>query len=154
MISPQFLGITILIFDQISKFIINSFIPSECVITVIPIIFNITNIKNNGTVLGILHDINHNFSIVIFIILLSALLFVYKNWAKIRKNHRYAFCFIISGGISNLLDRIFRGAVIDFFDFGVYLLRCPCFNIADLCIFIAIIFIFFDVFFKKRKHQS
>lgn len=44
---------------------------------------------------------------------------------------------ILTGGISNLFDRIFRGYVIDFID--INLLNFPSFNIADISIVIGIV---------------
>ena len=44
---------------------------------------------------------------------------------------------ILSGGIGNLIDRIFRGYVVDFID--VNLFSFPNFNIADISVTIGII---------------
>ena len=48
---------------------------------------------------------------------------------------------ILTGGISNLFDRIFRGYVIDFIDTN--LLNFPSFNIADISIVIGIVVVSF-----------
>lgn len=40
---------------------------------------------------------------------------------------------IVAGGIGNLIDRIFRGYVIDYIDITP-LIKYPMFNIADICV--------------------
>ena len=42
---------------------------------------------------------------------------------------------VIAGGIGNLIDRIFRGYVIDYIDINP-LIKYPVFNIADMCVVI------------------
>lgn len=42
-------------------------------------------------------------------------------------------CFILAGGISNVIDRVIRGYVTEFFDFGH---SVPVFNIADIFVLI------------------
>ena len=60
---------------------------------------------------------------------------------------------ILSGGIGNLIDRLFRGAVVDFIDVGykeVY--RWPAFNVADSCVCIGVtLFVITLLFFNKKK---
>ncbi len=47
----------------------------------------------------------------------------------------FALSLLISGGLGNLIDRLFRGgAVIDFMILGVGPVRTGVFNIADLCL--------------------
>jgi len=43
-------------------------------------------------------------------------------------------CLILAGGVSNLADRITKGAVVDFLNVGVGGLRTGIFNVADLAI--------------------
>jgi signal peptidase II len=51
-----------------------------------------------------------------------------------------AWCLLLAGGLSNLLDRVARGgAVVDFLNVGVGALRTGIFNVADLAITIGIV---------------
>ena len=64
---------------------------------------------------------------------------------------------IIAGGLGNLIDRVFRSYVIDYFE--VKLFRFAVFNFADCCIVIGaiimvILFIFFDKSEKKEKVKN
>ena len=60
-------------------------------------------------------------------------------WKKIHQNNKLSFgiSFLLGGIIGNLIDRIFRGYVIDFIDFKLW----PVFNIADIFVVIGIILV-------------
>jgi signal peptidase II len=48
---------------------------------------------------------------------------------------------IFSGGVSNLIDRFWRGGVIDFLSFNIGDWYWPTFNIADIFIFLGVTFL-------------
>ncbi len=52
---------------------------------------------------------------------------------------RIGFLFLLSGGIGNLIDRCFRDGVVDFLSFFQF----PIFNIADVCISLGVLYLFF-----------
>ncbi len=58
---------------------------------------------------------------------------------------------LIGGAISNLLDRIIYGAVIDFISIGIKNLRWPTFNLADVGIVIGSLLIVFMP--KQNSHK-
>ena len=54
---------------------------------------------------------------------------------EFRQNRSLVFeIFIFAGGISNFLDRILLGGVVDFIDFHVMGWHWPTFNVADICV--------------------
>jgi signal peptidase II len=59
--------------------------------------------------------------------------------------HRIIFALIISGGLSNIIDRIYFGCVIDFINLHFW----PVFNFADIYITIGVLIFFKIVYFKK-----
>ncbi len=60
---------------------------------------------------------------------------------------------IVAGGVGNLIDRIFRGYVIDYIDFR--LIGFAIFNFADCCVVIGtILLLVYLVFFEGRKKQE
>ena len=60
---------------------------------------------------------------------------------------------ILGGGISNLIDRLFRGFVIDYLDIN-YLFKYPIFNLADICIVIGVFLIIMSLFFNKQERGN
>ncbi|MDR1417561.1 MAG: signal peptidase II [Endomicrobium sp.] len=150
---PIVVCVILLIIDQVTKYIVSTFINFGHFINVISFLdfFNLVNVRNTGTAFSMLQGRNFIFSIGIFLVLILIIVFLYKSWDKISLLWRYSFCLIMSGGIGNLIDRIFRGAVVDFLDFGINSLRWPSFNVADSCIFIAVCIILFDILVLNRK---
>ena len=73
---------------------------------------------------------NTNILIGLNMILILAVIIAKKFLPKMSS---IGTCFIISGGISNLLDRIIRGMVIDYIDITRFI-NIPIFNLADILI--------------------
>lgn len=56
---------------------------------------------------------------------------------------------VAAGGIGNLIDRIFRGFVVDYLDFCW--IHYPVFNFADCCVVVGIFVIAGYVFWNEKK---
>jgi signal peptidase II len=67
-----------------------------------------------------------------------------SNW------HIVAISLALAGGVSNLIDRVTRGAVVDFLNIGVGQLRTGIFNVADVAIFAGIAMLLFG--FREKQH--
>ena len=124
-----------LLIDQIVKYIV---VASNCDITIIPKYFNLIYVQNTGGVYGIFENNNIAFCIVSAIVLI--LLFMYsKNITKDNKLKRALWQLFLAGGVGNLIDRIFRGFVVDF----VQMIGFGVFNLADAFIVISAAIIIF-----------
>ena len=131
------IGIALIIIDQLTKILV-----INKNITVIPNFFSITYTENLGAAFGI----GNSYIILILNIIIIALLaiFIIKENKKIENYLPYIL--IISGSIGNIIDRIFRGYVIDFLDFNIF--NFPNFNLADICIVIGIFYLLFEIIKK------
>jgi signal peptidase II len=58
---------------------------------------------------------------------------------------------IFAGGLGNLIDRIFRGEVRDFLNFGIGRLRTGVMNLADLYIFFALVVIVGALILRRSR---
>lgn len=61
---------------------------------------------------------------------------------------------VIGGAIGNVIDRIRFGAVADFFDFHLYGVHWPAFNIADASIFIGVALLVWDSLTHRPPPES
>lgn len=126
------LGIMIIILDQLTK----NFLMEKNV-RIIPNVLNFTYTENTGAAFGM--GSNNIWMIIIMNIIILGIIikFIRDKQDKINLKVLVPVVLILSGGIGNLIDRIFRGYVVDFID--VNLFSFPNFNIADISVTIGII---------------
>ena len=122
--------------DQVIKFLI-TFLPINIKFTIIPHFFYITHIHNDGADCNIFSGYRLFLISITLLILLIIFKYIEKN--NLKKIEKISFILIISGIIGNLIDRIFRGYVIDYLEFHIINYNFPVFNIADSMIIIGFI---------------
>lgn len=133
-------AMTVVILDQLTKYMVTSFFDLGETLPLIPGIFHLTYIINPGAAFGIFpHQSAFFLGIVV-------LLFVAFLWLrnKIPKEPFYfplAVGLLLGGAFGNAIDRVRIQGVIDFFDFRIW----PIFNVADIavCVGVALIIFYF-----------
>lgn len=133
----EYIGILIIIIDQITKYIAKSNLELNQSIPIINDLFHITLTTNTGAGFGLLRE-NNSLILFITIIILGFILFYYDKFPK-KGKEQISIVLIVSGALSNLFDRIFLGHIIDFIDFKIW----PIFNIADVSITLGVIYLIF-----------
>ena len=128
------LVILLIVIDQISKFYIVENIGKE-IKNIIPNVLNFTYVENRGGAFGIGQNSTMMFVLVNIIILGIIIRFMIIQKDRIDRKTQVILSMILAGGISNLIDRIVRGFVLDFIDFSP-IISFPVFNIADILIVI------------------
>ena len=145
--------IILILIDQIIKMIIfNTIGTSGETITIIPKLLSLTYVENIGAAFGIFGErlilIGVNIVIIFAIIKLLA---SKKN--QLVKSAKIGMSLVLAGGIGNLIDRIFRGYVIDYFDI-TQLFNYPVFNFADICIVLGVVILFVTILINIVKSQE
>lgn len=128
------LSLDLIIFDQISKYLVLRFWPEISTI-------------NPNVAFSI--PISNAVSLLLTPLLLIIFIIFFLHAAKLDSRWAIAaFGFIVGGGLSNFLDRIVRGGVVDFIDLGFW----PSFNLADSLITIGVLalLIFHDKILTKH----
>ena len=124
----------VFILDRITKIIAVRTMSYGQSINVLPNIFHITLVSNNGTAFGLMKGQN-----VILAVVAAVAVVLIVIYAVTHKGLGFAVSLalglILGGALGNLLDRIKFGYVIDFFDFRIW----PVFNIADSAITVGMI---------------
>ena len=128
------IGNIIVFLDQLSKvLIINKNI------TIIPSLLSFTYTKNYGGAFSI-----GKFQVVTILsiaIIIGILVFLLIKNNDIKNYTPYIL--ILSGSIGNLIDRLFRGFVVDFININLF--NFPSFNIADMCIVFGIFYLIYNL---------
>lgn len=143
--------IVLVFFDQLTKQLALFFLKGTEGISIIPNIFRLYYLENQGAAFSLLEG-HQWFFIVITSIVLILGFFLYCNMPKDTKYKPINWIIILftAGGIGNLIDRCLYRYVIDFFYFE--LIDFPVFNVADIYVVVAAaLLIFLFLFYYKEQ---
>ena len=125
------LTVTVLVvgLDQLTKLLTLHYLPSTGdTFAFIPKVLNFTYIENRGAAFGMLADKRWVFILISIVAIVVMIAFII-----IKKPKDALLCtsvsMIVGGGIGNMIDRIFRGYVVDMID--VQFIDFYVFNVAD-----------------------
>ena len=153
-----FFILPILIADQLTKAIVAQKIALLDSKAIIPGFFNLTHIRNRGAIFGFFSQSGSQFLYIILMLAsLTALGLVVFYFFKTPASEifmKISLSLILAGALGNLIDRVFRGYVVDFLDFYIKKLHWPSFNVADASITIGAILVIFIFFFKMESKCS
>jgi len=138
--------IIFIIIDQVTKM----FLAQD--IMLIEGVLKLSNVQNTGGAFGIFSTSIITVILLNVFVLALMIRFIILKRDYISKLVYLSLLFIIAGGISNLIDRIFRGYVVDFIDF-TQLVNFPVFNFADIVLVIGWIMLIIGVFRDLRNSQ-
>ncbi|MDI6699371.1 MAG: signal peptidase II [Candidatus Saccharicenans sp.] len=141
--------------DQITKYLVARSLVLYQVVEIIPGFFNLTRVHNRGAIFGFLGNSSSSLALV-FLNIGAVLAFAVVSYYFLKTPSemfltRISFALIISGAMGNILDRIFRGYVIDFLDFYLGRFHWPFFNLADSCITVGAALLVFNLFRGQKK---
>lgn len=148
-------AIALLVFvgDQVTKSMVDASIPEHEIVPVIPGFFNLTHVRNGGAAFGLFADSpapwKTGLLIVISIALLGSVIGVVWRSRRLQWEAGVGLSLVLGGALSNLLDRIRMGRVIDFLDFYIRSYHWYTFNLADSAIVVGAGFLVLQVVFSE-----
>lgn len=131
----------VLLIDQISKWWIVNILMKPLKLIYVTSFFDLTLTYNYGVSFGMFS--NQRWSKFVFILIALNIIGFLFYWLRKAETKLLIFSIgmIIGGGLSNVVDRLFRGAVVDFLSFHLGRLYWPAFNFADSFIVIGVMII-------------
>ena len=139
----------IVLIDQISKIFIHQSMDLYQSVTIIPSLLDFTYIRNEGIAFGINFEGSRIFFIVFPIVITFYLISLLRDKEFQSNSSQISLLLIIGGAIGNIIDRIFRGYVVDFIQFDIDIFPYV-FNVADSSVTIGLLFLLYSSIIIQR----
>ena len=125
------LALALVAHDQLVKYQVLTYIPLGAHVPFIPHLVELTYVQNTGAAFSLFNQ--HTWllalaSLVMSLVLAAAL---WKNFFR-HPLGKVTLTLLLAGAVGNLIDRAFRGFVVDMFNF--LFMNFAVFNVADICV--------------------
>lgn len=144
--------ISLVVIDQLIKVLAIKYLMPANSVTLINGVLSLTYLENKGAAFGLWDSTLFLIGVDIAILLVVGKLLFGKKY-EFTKLMKIAYSLILAGGLTNLIDRIFRGYVIDYIDI-TEMFYYPVFNIADICIIVGVTIIMITIIVKTLQKQE
>ena len=131
--------------DAVVKELAAGYLKGSAAVSVIPNVFNLAYVENRGCAWGMFQGQVWPLAVfglvaLVFLIWKRKSIFGIQNLktSKLQNLACVAEPLLYAGIVGNVIDRLFRGYVIDMFDFHWGVHHFPCFNVADSLICISV----------------
>ena len=138
--------------DRISKILAAKYLIGAPTVVVIPHFLGLRYLENTGMAFSMLSGKTALLALITGIALLFLAYFIFIKPSK-NKFENMCFILIFAGGIGNLIDRVFQGYVIDYFEF--LFMKFAVFNVADVYVCLGVglyvLYTLYTEFYLKGK---
>ena len=160
-ILPIIAVVVLILLDQGTKFWALASLKPIHNMTLMEGFMDLTFVENRGVAFGMFSG-QRWFILLLTGIIAVGLIWFYKAMPKKKEYFplRVSLVLVLSGAIGNIIDRLFRGYVVDFFEFTFF--EWPVFNVADIYVVVGVILLALmilfvvkdeDLDFKKKKDE-
>ena len=137
--------------DQLTKYLALVNLKPIGSTTVVDGFLDLTFVENRGVAFGMFSG-KKWFILLLTLCIVAFLVYYFVKMPRTKEYQwvRCAMVLVLAGAVGNMLDRVFRGYVVDFFYFS--LIDFPIFNVADIYVVVATIglFILFLFVYKEK----
>lgn len=142
--------------DQLLKYLVDLHLKPIGTVPLIPNAVHLTYIENRGAAFSALQGKYVFLVVFTSIAILAGIIWICASKKKTPKLAVWSIATVVGGGIGNLIDRVFRGYVIDYIDFRI--INFAVFNFADICVvcgtILLAVFILFSDFGRQGVGRS
>lgn len=140
--------------DQITKHIALTKLKPIGNTTFIKGFMDFTFVENRGAAFGMLSGARWFFVIITIIVTAAILIYIKKYMPKTKEYRlvKVALTLILAGAWGNVIDRMFRGYVVDYFE--TVFIRWPVFNVADIYVVVGTIILAYAFIFVIKDEPK
>jgi signal peptidase II len=147
----------VVLLDRMTKWFIAEKITQNDSVVIIPGLFRLTHVQNQGAAFGLFSESPSEFKVAMLILFSVAALAVvsallWKNGNAMNAT-AVALSLVFGGALGNLWDRVAAGRVIDFLDFYVGSHHWPAFNVADSAIVVGALLLLSEIFLAPQEEK-
>lgn len=140
-----------ILIDQFTKYIALLEVRTRVQIDIIKGVFSLCYTENTGMAFSMLSDRTDVLIMVTCVFMAVLLIILLRNLKRDCVLSKLSLCMMLTGGLSNMIDRVFRGYVIDFLSFD--LINFPVFNFADILITLGALLFVIAVMFTDEDFR-
>ena len=146
------IAIIYLMIDQIVKIIVRTKMELYQEIKIIPKLFSLYYVENDGAAFSILGNQT------IFLIIISIICLIILNKfileEELPKNSLIPLGCLLGGIVGNLIDRIIFKSVTDYLSIFIFKYSFPVFNIADIGITVGTALLILNIVLEEKKNKK
>lgn len=148
----------VVVLDRLTKWVVSQRITLHDSVDVIPGVFRLTHVQNQGAAFGLFSDSPSEWKVAMLILFSVAALAVvsallWKNGNAMNAT-AIALSLVFGGALGNLWDRVSSGRVIDFLDFYLGSHHWPAFNVADSAIVVGALLLLSEIFWAPQEEKA
>ena len=137
--------------DQLIKYYVDLYLKNRPALTVIKNVLQFNYLENDGAMMGFMGGKTALMTVLAVICVVVMLVVIFSGIIKDRVDY-WCCLFMIAGGLGNIIDRIFRGYVIDYIE--VLFVDFYIFNFADCLITCsAFVLIFYQIYLILKENK-
>ncbi len=143
---PWFIAVLAIGLDRLTKYLVQTTLAPGQTLPLIPSVFHLTYVQNTGAAFGLFRGQGWPLA-VISVVVCGWIVRELRRCASSISLVVISLSLVLGGAIGNLIDRVWLGYVVDFFDLRIW----PVFNVADSCITVGVGLLLWQSVFKRKS---
>lgn len=147
-------GVVVLLLgiDQLIKYYVDLHLKGSPAVVVIKNVLQFNYLENDGAMMGFMQGKTLLMTALAVVCVIVMLVVIFGGFIKDPIDY-WCCLFMISGGLGNIIDRVFRGYVIDYIE--VLFVDFYIFNFADCLITVAaFVLIFYQIYLIVKENKT
>ena len=145
------MSVVLVVLDQVLKMLAYDYLRPIDTCPLIEDVLHLTYLENRGAAFGIMQGqtwlLIWGTGLILLILILAVMIGKIPGTLP-----NFIVCIIIGGGVGNLIDRVYRGYVIDYIQ--VRFVDFAIFNFADICVVTGVILLVLYIFFHEMLSRK